>query len=38
MGVCNANDPMTDEERAFTVASIQQRIEDEKKAARKVKK
>lgn len=38
MGVCNANDPMEERERAFTVASILWRIEDEKKAAAKVKK
>jgi len=37
LGICSANDPMRDRERAFTYASILVRIEDEKREANKLK-
>ncbi len=37
LGICSADEPMGDRERAFTYASIQLRVEEEKAAAAKVK-
>lgn len=37
LGICSANDPMEDKERAFTYASILVRVEQEKKEAAKIK-
>lgn len=37
LGICSANDPMGDKERAFTYASIIVRTNKEKEEARKMK-
>lgn len=36
-GICGANDPMGPRERAFTYASIDLRVKEEKKEAAKLK-